>query len=276
MADEQIAPRVDSAARVHPDATLGAAVTVAMGAIIEADVVVGDGSEIGPNALLYSGTKVGEEVKVGPGAVLGGTPQDLNFRGGASGVTIGDRTVVREYVTIHRCVEPGKSTIVGSDCLLMATSHVAHECVLGDGVILVNGVMMAGHAAVGDGAFLSGYVVVHQFARVGRLAMVSGASTVRQDIVPFCVADGHPARPKGLNFVGLRRAGMSADRVRDLKRAYRVLFGRGATLDRRLAELEEDSRRDIPEVSELVEFVRSSNRGIARPLRKPRASVSRD
>ena len=272
MTDEQASPRVDSEARVHPDAELGSGVTVAMGAIVEAGVVLGQGSEIGPNAILYSGTVVGDEVKVGPGAVLGGTPQDLKFDGGPSGVVVGNRTVVREYVTIHRCVEPGANTIVGSDCLLMATSHVAHECILGDGVILANGVMMAGHATVGDGAFLSGYVVVHQFARIGRLAMVSGASTVRQDIIPFCVADGHPARPKGLNVVGIRRAGMSAEQLRDLKRAYRVLFGHEGTLDRRLTELGEDSREGVPEVSELVEFVRASDRGIARPRRRPRLS----
>ena len=272
MTDEQASPRVDSEARVHPDAELGCGVTVAMGAIVEAGVVLGQGSEIGPNAVLYSGTVVGDQVKVGPGAVLGGTPQDLKFQGGASGVVIGNRTVVREYVTIHRCVEPGGNTIVGSDCLLMATSHVAHECVLGDGVILANGVMMAGHARVGDGAFLSGYVVVHQFARIGRLAMVSGASTVRQDIIPFCVADGHPARPKGLNVVGIRRAGTSPERLRDLKRAYRILFGHDGTLDRRLTELSENSRQGVSEVSELVEFVRASDRGIARPRRRPRLS----
>ena len=260
---------IDPAARVHPDAELGAGVSVAMGAIVEADVVVGGGSQIGPNAVLFSGTTVGKDVKVGVGAVLGGTPQDLKFGGGASGVTIGDRTEVREYVTVHRCVEPGKNTIVGSDCLLMATSHVAHECVLGDGVVVVNGVMLAGHATVGDGAFLSGYVVVHQFTRVGRLAMVSGASTVRQDIVPFCIADGHPARPMGLNVVGLRRAGISPDRVQDLKRAYRVLFGGGSTLGRRLAELDTESRPATTEVSELVAFARASDRGIARPRRKP-------
>jgi UDP-N-acetylglucosamine acyltransferase len=154
----------------------------------------------------------------------------------------------------------------------MATSHVAHECVLGDGVILANGVMMAGHATVGDGAFLSGYVVVHQFARIGRLAMVGGASTVRQDIIPFCVADGHPARPKGVNVVGVRRTGISPNRLRDLKRAYRVLFGRDSNLDRRLAQIDEDSGKGIAEVNELVAFVRASNRGIAYPRRKPHSS----
>ena len=256
--------QVDSAARVHPDARLADDVSVEMGAMIEAGVTVGAGSVIGPHALLYSGTTVGEQVRVCAGAVLGGTPQHLKFGGGESGVIIGDRTVVREYVTVHRCVEPGKTTVVGSDCLLMATSHVAHECVLGDGVIVANGVMMAGHVTVGDGVFLSGNVIVGQFTSIGRLAMISGGSAVRQDIVPFTVADGHPARPKGLNIVGLRRAGISEDRMGELKRDFRMLFGSGNTLQERLEEVAasvEPSR----EVAEFLGFVRGSKHGVARP-----------
>jgi UDP-N-acetylglucosamine acyltransferase len=230
---------------------------------------VGAGSVIGPHALLYAGTTVGEEVRVCAGAVLGGAPQHLKFGGGESGVSIGDRTVVREYVTVHRCVEPGQITVVGSDCLLMATSHVAHECVLGDRVIVANGVMMAGHVTVGDGVFLSGNVIVGQFTSIGRLAMISGGSAVRQDIVPFTVADGHPARPKGLNIVGLRRAGISEDRMGELKRAFRMLFGSGNTLQERLEEVAasvEPSR----EVAEFLSFVRASKHGVARPRARSR------
>lgn len=256
--------KVDAGARVHPAARLAADVTVEMGAMIEADVRIGRGSVIGPHALVYSGTTVGEQVQVGAGAVLGGTPQDLKFRGGRSGVRIGDRTVIREYVTVHRCVEEGGTTVVGSDCLLMATSHVAHECVLGNRVIAANGVMMAGHVVVGDGVFLSGNVVVHQFTSIGRLAMIGGGSAVRQDIVPFALADGHPARPKGLNVVGLRRAGMSEDAIRALKRAFRGLFASGSTLAQRLQRVVEGDA-ECTEVAELVAFVRQSERGVARP-----------
>lgn len=262
---------VDQAARVHPDARLADDVRVEIGAMVEADVTIGAGSVIGPHALVYSGTTVGEGVQVGAGAVLGGTPQDLKFRGGESGVRIGDRTVIREYVTVHRCVEPGCITAVGSDCLLMATSHVAHECILGDRVIVANGVMLAGHVELGDGVFLSGNVVVHQFTSIGRLAMVGGGSAVRQDIVPFALADGHPARPKGLNVVGLRRAGMSEETVRALKRAFRGLFASGSTLAERLDRVSA-AATDCPEITELVAFVRDSERGVARPRpwqRKP-------
>lgn len=260
---------VDPAARVHPDAELGDDVSVQFGALIEAGVRVGAGSVIGPHALLYSGTTVGEGVEVGAGAAIGGEPQDLKFRGCESGVRIGDRTVVREYATVHRCVEPGGVTVVGSDCLLMATAHVAHECVLGDRVIVANGVMLAGHVVVGDGAFLSGNVVVHQFTAVGRLAMVGGGSAVRQDIVPFALADGHPARPKGLNVVGLRRAGMDEGTIGALKGAYRALFARGGTLDGRLRNAAE-SAPGHEEVDELVRFVRQSERGVARPRARGR------
>lgn len=260
---------IDPSARVHPDARLADSVVVAGGAMVEENVVVGPGSNVGPNALLHRGTTVGEDVDIGAGAVLGGKPQDLKFRGGESGVTIGDRTVIREYVTVHRCVEPGAHTIVGSDCLLMATSHVAHECVLGDRVIVANGVMMAGHITIGDGVFLSGNVVLHQFTRIGRLAMIAGTSAVRQDIVPFCLADGHPARPKGLNTVGLQRAGFSRAQLRALKAAYGALFGKGAPWAERLGRLQEleGQGAGAPEIAELARFVAESERGIARPRR---------
>ena len=260
-------PSIHPAAHVHPGARLADDVAVAAGAIIEDGVVVGSGTQVGPNAVLYSGTTVGKDVNVGVGAVLGGIPQDLKFRGGESGVTIGDRTVIREYVTVHRCVEPGELTVVGSDCLLMATAHVAHECVLGDRVIVANGVMMAGHLSVGDGVFLSGNVVIHQFIQIGRLAMVAGSSAVRQDIVPFCLADGHPARPKGLNTVGLQRAGFSRDQLRTLKSAYRILLGPRGSLVARLEGLRDlgEQKGNAPEVAELVRFVEASERGFARP-----------
>ena len=262
-------PSVDPDSRVHPDAELAGDVSVAFGAVVEAGVRVGAGSSIGPHALVHAGTTIGEGVRIGAGAAIGGEPQDLKFRGGPSGVSIGDRTVVREYATVHRCVEPGGITVVGNDCLLMATAHVAHECVLGNRVIVANGVMLGGHVVVGDGVFLSGNVVVHQFTAIGRLAMVGGGSAVRQDIVPFALADGHPARPKGLNVVGLRRAGLGEETIRLLKRAYRALFASGATLDERLQEVAGCAPVD-PEVAELVRFVRQSERGVARPSARGR------
>jgi len=254
--------RIHPGAHVDSEARLGEGVAVGPGAVIEAGVEVADGAHIAPHAVLYRGTRVGRDVHVGAGSVLGAMPQDFKFEGGESHVEVGDGSTLHQYVTVHRCVEPGAVTRVGAGCVLMVGSHVAHECVLGDRVILANGVMLGGHSVIGSGAFLSGNVVVHQFCQVGELVMVGGGSAVRQDMIPFSLADGHPARPVGLNRVGLRRAGVGNDRIRRLKRAYRTLFHSGLRLEEALARL---AGAGGDEIGRLVEFIRGSERGIARP-----------
>ncbi len=258
-------PTIHPSAHVSPGAVLADDVVVGPGAVIEDGVTIGAGSRVGHYAVLLPGTAVGQSVKIEVGAVLGGVPQDLKFEGGESGVSIGDRTIIREYATVHRCVEPGAITRVGADCMLMATSHVAHECVLGDRVMVANGVTLAGHVTVGDGAFISGSVVVHQFTHVGRLAMVGGASAVRQDLIPFCLADGHPARPMGLNRVGLQRAGFGREQMRKLRAAYRILFRSGLSLVDALDGLEALTGEGAELVGEIVALIKRSERGIARP-----------
>jgi UDP-N-acetylglucosamine acyltransferase len=258
-------PSIHPSAHVSPRADLAEDVVVEPGAVIEEGVTIGAGSRVGHYAVLFPGTTVGKDVRIEVGAVLGGLPQDLKYKGGESGVSIGDRTVIREYVTVHRCVAPGAVTRVGTDCMLMATSHVAHECSVGDRVMVANGAILAGHVTVGDGAFVSGSVVVHQFAHVGKLVMVGGGSAVRQDLIPFSLADGHPARPMGLNRVGLRRAGFSPAEMRTLRSAYRILFRSGLGLEEALAELEALRGDGAEHVGDIVELVRSSERGIARP-----------
>lgn len=254
--------RIHPGAHVDSEARLADDVDVGPGAVIEADVEVGAGSRIAPHAVLYRGTRVGRGVHVGASSVLGGMPQDFKFEGGESYVEVGDGSILHQYVTVHRCVEPGAVTRVGAGCVLMVGSHVAHECVLGDRVILANGVMLGGHSIIGDGAFLSGNVVVHQFCQLGELVMVGGGSAVRQDLIPFSLADGHPARPAGLNRVGLRRAGYERRRIRVLKRAYRTLFHSGLLLEEALERLEGE---DTEEIARMVAFIRGSERGIARP-----------
>lgn len=258
-------PTIHPSAHVSPGAALADDVLVGPGAVIEDGVIIGAGSRVGHYAVLLPGTTVGQGVRIEVGAVLGGVPQDLKYKGGESGVSIGDRTIIREYVTVHRCVEAGAVTRVGADCMLMATSHVAHECNLGDRVMVANGVTLAGHVTVGDGAFISGSVMVHQFTQVGRLAMVGGASSVRQDLIPFCLADGHPARPMGLNRVGLQRAGFGTEQMRTLRSAYRVLFRSGLTLAVALDQLEALSGEGAELASEIVALIQRSKRGIARP-----------
>ena len=188
-------------------------------------------------------TTLGALNRVHEGAVLGGEPQDLSFRDQETGLLIGDRNVIREGVTIHRSTQEGGTTVVGSDCFLMAYVHVAHDNRIGDRAILANNVMLAGHVELGERAFLGGGAGVHQFCRVGRLAMVGGDAKVVQDCLPFVITDGHPARARGLNVVGLRRAGVAASQLRALEEAYRLLVRSGLPLR---AGAREDGRAPGP------------------------------
>jgi UDP-N-acetylglucosamine acyltransferase len=168
-------------------------------------------------------------------AVVGGEPQDLGFQEAVTSLLIGDGNRIREGVTIHRSSKPGGETTLGSECFLMACAHVAHDCRLGDRVVLANNVALAGHVTIGERAFLSGGVVVHQFCRVGRLAMIGGNSKIVQDCLPFVITDGVPARACGLNVVGLRRAGFGAAALRTLKQAYRLLLRESLSQEQALA-----------------------------------------
>ncbi len=232
--------------------------------MVEPDVILGERCQVRAHATLKRYTQLGPDNVIHEGAVLGGEPQDLGFKGAPSGLWIGARNQLREGVTLHRANTPGANTQVGSDCFLMAYVHVAHDCLLGDRVILANNVALAGHVHVGDRAFLSGGVVVHQFCRIGRLAMVGGNTKVVQDCLPFVITDGHPGRARGLNVVGLRRAGLSAAQIRVLRQAYRLLLHSSLPLAGRLARLQELAD---PLVDEWVAFVRGAKRGFARARR---------
>jgi UDP-N-acetylglucosamine acyltransferase len=210
-------------------------------------------------------TVLGSDNRVHEGAVLGGEPQDLAWDGSPSRLRIGDRNVIREGVTIHRATHPGGETLVGSGCYLMANAHVAHECTLGDGVIMANAAVLAGHVQIGERAFLSGNVGVHQFSRIGRLAMVGGAAKVIKDCLPFVITDGNPARARGLNAVGLRRAGFSASQIRVLKDAFRILLRSALPLAEALERMSE--LRD-QNVDELVAFCQGGQRGFHRGARE--------
>ena len=243
---------------VDDDACLGAGVVVGPYAVVEGGTVVGEGSEIRAHAVVKRHTTLGSGNVVHEGAVLGGEPQDLAFEPGPSRLLIGDRNRIREGVTIHRGSKPGSATVVGSGCFIMAYAHVAHDDRIGDGVILANNVALAGHVDIEERAFLSGGVVVHQFCRIGRLAMIGGNSKIVQDCLPFVITDGVPGAARGLNVVGLRRAGVPASQLRPLKEAYRILLRSALPLEtaiERLTAIEE------PLVDELVAFVRRSKRG---------------
>jgi UDP-N-acetylglucosamine acyltransferase len=245
---------------VDPGARLAEGVVVGPLAVVEAETTIGARCELLARAVVKRYTVLGEDNGVHEGAVLGGEPQDVSFRGGPSALVIGDRNRIREGVTVHRAGASGE-TRIGSDCYLMAYAHVAHDDRLGDGVILANNVALAGHVQVADRAFLSGGVVVHQFCRIGRLAMVGGNSKIVQDCLPFVITDGVPGRARGLNVVGLRRAGFTASQLRALKHAYRTLLRSALPLETALARL--DGMAD-PLADELAAFVRASKRGFHR------------
>jgi UDP-N-acetylglucosamine acyltransferase len=256
---------VHPTAIVSPDARLGRDVAVGPCAVIEEGTRIGDGCEIRAHAVVKRFTTLGAGNRVHEGAVLGGEPQDLSFRDVETGLRIGDRNVIREGVTIHRSTKEGGATVVGSDCFLMAYVHVAHDNRIGDRVIIANNVMLAGHVEIGERAFLGGGSGVHQFCRVGRLSMVGGNAKVVQDCLPFTITDGHPARARGLNVVGLRRAGVTASQLRVLEEAYRLLLRSGLRLETALDEMA--ALRD-PLVDEMAAFVRGTKRGFAHAYRR--------
>jgi len=243
---------------VSDGARLGAGVRIGPYAVIESDTAIGAGSEIRAHAVVKRFATIGEANIIHEGAVIGGEPQDLAFSDCESFVRTGPRCVLREGVTIHRGTQPGSTTVIGADCYLMAYSHVAHNCRLGDRVILANNVALAGHVEIAERAFLSGGVVVHQFCRVGRLAMIGGNAKIVQDCLPFVITDGVPGRARGLNMVGLRRAGLKSGDVQTLKEAYRLLLRAWLTLDAALVQLREQRG---PLVDEFAEFARASARG---------------
>ncbi len=248
--------------RIHPDAhvdaaaVLGRQVVVGPGAVIEADVVIGDDCVIEAGAVVRSGVIMGSGNRVHPYAVIGGDPQDLSFDAAVTThVRIGDRNVFREHVTVHRATAAGGATVIGSDCLMMNFSHVAHDCQVGDGCVFANGVQLGGHVQVDDAVVFGGGSMVHQFCRIGALAMVAASTLIRKDVLPYSLVGGEPVRHYRSNLIGLRRAGMTpevvtavAARLKALRRSgNRVACDDGgcaelAYLDRWLAS---PSRRGI-------------------------------
>lgn len=255
-------------ARIHPTAIvdagaeLGADVEVGPGAIIGPHCTVGDGTVIGPHSVLEEYVRLGQQVKIGVGAVLGGKPQDLKFKGEETWVEVGDRTTIREYTTINRGTAQSYRTTVGTDCFLMSYVHLAHDCHVGDGVIISNGTQLAGHVTIGDRATISGLCAVHQFAKIGCFAFIGGCSRVPKDVPPYVKAVGNPLKLYGLNSIGLQRNGFSPEVIAELKHAYRMFFRSELNISQAL----EQARRELvmsPEVLAFVDFVEASQRGIA-------------
>jgi len=246
---------------VDPGAELGPGVTVGPWTLIGPGVTIGARTNIGPGVLIERNTTLGSECEIHKGAVLGSPPQDLKFGGEETFLTVGDRTVVREYATLNRGTSASGVTSVGDDCLLMAYSHVAHDCRVGNHVILSNAVNMAGHVELGDWVIVGGLTAIHQFVRVGPHAFIGGASRVSQDVVPYCRIAGSPAKLYGLNSVGLERRGFSQETRQALKRAYRLVFQSELTVSKAVVRAREEIEA-TPEVTAFLDFIQASERGV--------------
>jgi UDP-N-acetylglucosamine acyltransferase len=254
-------PRIHETAVIDEQAYVGDGVAVGAYAVIGPNVRIGDGTQIGPHVVIERDTQIGRDCRIHPGAVVGGDPQDLKYAGESSDLVIGDRTVIRECVTVNRGTMARGRTELGTDCLIMAYAHIAHDCVLGDHVILSNSVNMGGHCAIGDWVVIGGLTAIHQFAQIGRHAFVGGSSAVRKDVPPFVKASGSPLRLFGLNSVGLERRGFSAQERAELRRAYRLLFQSKQNLRDAIARTR-DELADSALTAELLAFISASERGV--------------
>lgn len=245
---------IDSRAEIDSQVEIGPYV------VIEGPVKIRRGTRIMAHAYLAGWTEIGQNNEIHPGAALGDAPQDKAYRGEETYLTIGDSNIFREYVQVHRGTAPGSSTIIGSHNFLMAGSHVGHNCRLGDHIVLANGALLGGHVEVANQVFISGHCVVHQFVRIGELSLMRGLSGTSRDVPPYAIVDWqHTVR--GVNVVGLKRAGFDEQRIRRLKDVFRVLFRKGRNLSVAVKEIETSGRADS-DVSALLDFIKSSKRGV--------------
>jgi UDP-N-acetylglucosamine acyltransferase len=254
---------IASTAVVEGGAEIGTDVRIGPYAIIGPHVRIGSGTTVGAHAIIDGYTEIGRDCRIFPHAAVGLEPQDLKYLGGRSWLRIGDRTVIREFATLNPATEEGDSTLVGSDCLLMAYSHVAHNCRIEDHVILANAVNLAGHVTIGMHAVLGGLTPVHQFVRVGAHAIIGGGSRVPMDVAPYTLAAGNPLETHGLNVVGLTRRGFSEDALNALKKAYRIFYRQNLGVDEAVARIRAEVPA-TPEVETFLAFVLTSERGLTR------------
>lgn len=250
---------------ISPKAKIGVNVKIEPFSVIYDDVVIGDNTWIGPNVTIFDGARIGSDCKIFPGAVISAIPQDLKFEGETTTTEIGNNTVIREHVTIHRGTKDKYKTAIGNNCLIMVSAHIAHDCIIGNNVILASFVGLAGHCIIEDHAILEGFVGVQQFVRIGAHSFIAGGSLVRKNVPPFVRAAKEPLSYVGVNSVGLKRRGYNDEMVRQIEDIYRTIYVRGLNISNALAIVETEAPLS-EEKKQIVNFIKDSVNGIMRGL----------
>jgi UDP-N-acetylglucosamine acyltransferase len=255
---------------IHPKAKIAEGVKIDPFTVIHENVEIGEGTWIGSNVTIMSGARIGKNCRIFPGAVISAIPQDLKFGGEDTTAEIGDNTTIREFVTVHRGTSNHWKTIVGSNCLIMAYSHVAHDCVVGDNCILSNNSQLGGHVSVGDWAIIAGMAAVQQFSRIGAHAYIGGGCLVNKDIPPFIKVVRMPIIYGGVNSVGLKRRGFTLDQINEITSIYRIIYGNGLNITQALEQIEKTFSAD-KDRNDIVNFIRGSKIGIVKGYKESEA-----
>ncbi|MBL7751639.1 MAG: acyl-ACP--UDP-N-acetylglucosamine O-acyltransferase [Chitinophagaceae bacterium] len=258
---------------IHPNARLATNVKVDPFTVIHQDVEIGDGTWIGSNVTIMEGARIGKNCRIFPGAVIAAIPQDLKYQGEYSQVVIGDNTTIREFVTVNRGTEHREKTMIGSNCLIMAYCHLAHDCLVGNHCIMSNNTQVAGHVTIGDWAIIGGMCAVHQFVNIGQHSFLSGGSLVGKDVPPYIKAARNPLSYAGVNSIGLKRRGFTVERINHILDIYRIIYNKGMNTTQAVEFLEEEF--DVSdERDEIVQFIRTSQRGIIKRFSKTNGDES--
>jgi len=256
---------------IHPTAIIDSKAEISEGveigpySVIEKNVLIGEGTKIGPHVVIREGTYIGTQCQISQFASIGEAPQSVGYKGEKTSLQIGDHNIIREFVTLHRgTIKGGGKTVIGNENFLMAYSHVAHDCQIGNQVVMANGATLAGHILIEDFAIIGGLSAIHQFCRVGTYAIIGGITGVLLDIPPYTKAQGDRAKLFGLNTIGLKRANFSEETLKALKKAYRIIFRSSLTLEKAMKRVVEDEISQTPEVQHFLQFIQCSKRGITR------------
>ena len=254
---------ISEQAFVHPNAEIGKNVTIDAFAYIDDNVIIGDGTHVFSSATILSGARIGKNCRIFPGAVVSAIPQDLKFRGEETTAVIGNNTTLRECVTVNRGTASKGTTLVGSNCLIMAYSHVAHDCILHDNIIIGNASQIAGEVEIDDWAILSGNCLVHQFCHIGAHIIMQGGSRTTKDVPPYITAGRDPLAFAGLNLIGLRRRGFSSEQIQTIQECYRALYQSALNVSQAIERIETDLGPSV-ERDTILNFLKGSQRGIIR------------